>query len=53
MVVEWPFKKNGVDRIYTALVKVGFCHVNESHISVNMGNAHEEYDIIGTLQCEK
>ena len=26
--IEWPFreKKNGAERIYTALVKVGFCH---------------------------
>ena len=27
VVVEWPFLENGTKRIYTALVKVGFCHL--------------------------
>ena len=25
MVVEWSFRENGAERIYTALVQVGFC----------------------------
>ena len=24
--VEWPFRQDGPGRIYTAFVKVGFCH---------------------------
>ena len=25
MVVEWPFRENGAERIYSALDRVGFC----------------------------
>ena len=27
MVVEWPFRENGAERIYTNLVKVGLCNL--------------------------
>ena len=27
MVLGWPLRENGAERIYTAIVKVGFCHV--------------------------
>ena len=27
VVVEWTFGENGAERIYTAIVKVGFCHL--------------------------
>ena len=27
VVVEWPCRENGAERIDTALVKVGFCHL--------------------------
>ena len=27
VVVEWPFQENGAERIYTAFVVVGVCHL--------------------------
>ena len=51
MVVEWPFQENGVDRIYTALVKVGFCHLNESHLLVKLRGEQQDKDGIDALQC--
>ena len=27
VVVEWPFRENGAERIYTALVEVGFSNL--------------------------
>ena len=37
VVVEWTFPSNGAERIYVALVNVGFCHLKcISHLYVDM-----------------